>query len=278
MNLPPVQALSYDIRLEKAAEWWLENSDEKYVVTARIFNVKADSLRQRLQRTQAPARAMRGSGGRNRILTKEQSIAIVQYCEDCVKYGYGATREMIMAAITHLRQEEKKSPPSSRWFSQYLKGNPDLHVIKQTVHERERIQIHDVDTVERWFVRLRDTMDEKKIITPRQIWNFDEMGLMVGTAKGESVVVPTYIKEVHTPTPMNRKSLTLIEAVCADGRPPIPPGVILPGRVFMKNWFHEGLKGAEVLILSDTGFTNEQISCWWLDHFIKHTDSGSNKS
>jgi hypothetical protein len=71
--------------------------------------------------------------------------------------------------------------------------------------------------------------------------------------------------------------LTIIEAICTDGRAPLPLGVILPGKVYIESWIYENLKGAEVIMLSDTGYTNDKLVVWWLEHFIKHTDSGPNK-
>ena len=127
-----------------------------------------------------------------------------------------------MAAISHLRAQEHppKPPPSDSWLTKFLKKSQALHTIRQKLHERTRFESHDIDTVERWFVGLRELMDEKKIKKASHIWNFDESGVMVGNPTGEQVIVPIDIKEVHGPSPANRKSVTMIEAICADGRTP----------------------------------------------------------
>jgi hypothetical protein len=64
---------------------------------------------------------------------------------------------------------------------------------------------------------------------------------------------------VHGPSPANQKSLIIIEAICANGRALLPPAVILPGKVYIESWIHENLEGAEVLMLSETGYTNDRI-------------------
>jgi hypothetical protein len=102
-------------------------------------------------------------------------------------------------------------------------------------------------------------MDLKGIETASQVWNFDESGIIVGNPTGDSVIVPTDIKEVHGPSPANQKSITIIEAIYADGRAPPPPAVILPRKVYIESWIHENLKGAKVLMLSETGYTNNKI-------------------
>jgi hypothetical protein len=53
----------------------------------------------------------------------------------------------------------------------------------------------------------------------------DEKGARIECPPGEEVIVPTYIKEMYTGIPENRKSLIVIESVSADGRA-IPPELL----------------------------------------------------
>jgi hypothetical protein len=271
-----IKDLPYKARLDHAVEWSLANPKESFPTSARIHHVSEKSIQSRVLRARKGPGP--GAGGQNRVLTAEQAAAIVQYCREAAEYSCGATRDMVMAAVSHLRAQEHppKPPPSNIWLTKFLKNTKNLHTIRQRLHERTRLESHDIDTLERWFVDLNELMDNKKI-KKSQIWNFDESGLIIGNPTGESVIVPTEIKEVHGPSPANRKSVTILEAICADGRPPPPPGVILPGKVYMENWVHDNLKGAEVMMLSDTGYTNDKIAVQWLEHFIKHTDSGLDK-
>ena len=89
--------------------------------------------------------------------------------------------------------------------------------------------------------------------------------------------MPTHVKELYTASPENRKSITIIETICADGRPPKPPIVICPGEKIMESWVSDNLLGADVIAVSQTGYTNEKIALAWLDHFIKHVDAGPDK-
>ena len=74
---------------------------------------------------------------------------------------------------------------------------------------------------------------------------------------------------MYTGIPENRKSLTIIESVSANGQA-IPPVVIVPGWKHMENWFSAHMTGHELITLSPTGYTNEGICIEWLDHFIKY--------
>ena len=75
----------------------------------------------------------------------------------------------------------------------------------------------------------------------------DKSGARVGYPKGEEVIVPIEVKEIYTSSPENRKSVTIIEAVSADGREPPPPVVICPGKRIIESWIHDNLKGSELI-------------------------------
>ena len=105
----------------------------------------------------------------------------------------------------------------------------------------------------------------------------DETGARVACPKGEEVVVPIHVKELYTLSPENRKSLTIIETIYADGREPLPPFIICPGKQIMENWIHDNLKGNEVITNSPTGYTNNDIIMQYLDHLIEQTGAGPSK-
>jgi hypothetical protein len=88
----------------------------------------------------------------------------------------------------------------------------------------------------------------------------------------QEVIVPRKVTELYTASPENRPSITIIEAVSAVGKA-IPPVLVIPGKVHMDSWYHENLHGTELILLSESGFTNDQLAMEWLEHFITHTES-----
>jgi len=105
----------------------------------------------------------------------------------------------------------------------------------------------------------------------------DESGARVSCPRGEYVVVPTDIKELYTASPENRKSITVIETIIADGRDPPPPFIIAPRQKIIDNWVHENLIRKERIAATLTSYTNNNIAMQYLDHLIKHTHAGPNK-
>jgi len=64
----------------------------------------------------------------------------------------------------------------------------------------------------------------------------DESGARIRCPRGEYIVVLLDIKEMYTASPENRRSVTIVEAIRADGSNPPPPFIIVPGQKIMENW------------------------------------------
>jgi hypothetical protein len=52
----------------------------------------------------------------------------------------------------------------------------------------------------------------------------------------------------------------------------IPPVVIVPGKKIMASWLSNNITGHEVIIVSESRYTNKGICIVWLDYFIKHNN------
>ena len=137
--------------------------------------------------------------------------------------------------------------------------------------------MHTEEDVRKWFDKvLRLTLEQRDIHTGNRLHNMDEKGARLGCPAGEEVIVPSHIKEMYTGVPENRKSLTIIESIAADGTA-IPPVIIVPGWKQMEHWFSSNMTGHELVTLSPTGYTNEGIYIEWLSHFIKYRQCGPNQ-
>jgi hypothetical protein len=81
---------------------------------------------------------------------------------------------------------------------------------------------------------------------------------------------------LYTATAEDRKSLTIIETIIAD-RTTIPPVMIIQGKRHIENWYSEKLEKGVQVVLSDSGYTNKDISLILLDHIILHTNASIDK-
>ncbi|RPA88837.1 hypothetical protein L873DRAFT_1849586 [Choiromyces venosus 120613-1] len=268
-------------QLNQALEWLQEDPSRTTNVAATQFQVNSSSLQMCQLHYWHQQRNSCGTfnehGGNNIILTTAQEKALHLYCYEQWEMGIGATPSIIYAAICHLKQQEKCSQPSISWFHKWLKKNSALHMIQTKPIGTARITTHTEEDLKMFFTNYQEILDRYGIHCARYIYNMDESEVRIGCPIGEIIVVPTEVKELYTASPENWKSLTIIEAIYADGTPSPTPVIICPGEKIIESWIHENLTGAEVITVSPTGYTNENITLAWLDHFIKHIEAGSDK-
>jgi DDE superfamily endonuclease len=81
---------------------------------------------------------------------------------------------------------------------------------------------------------------------------------------------------LYTATAEDRKSLTIIETIIANGTT-IPPVMIIQGKRHIENWYLEKLEKGVRVVLSDSRYTNKDISLILLNHIILHTNAGIDK-
>ncbi|KAJ2970110.1 hypothetical protein NQ176_g8341 [Zarea fungicola] len=99
----------------------------------------------------------------------------------------------------------------------------------------------------------------------------DETGFQIGTAKGNYVVTLRRKNASLLGIPTNTEYATYVESISAAGEH-IPGFIILTGKVYQSKWFTTpNLPDNYVIGLSESGYTNDQLSLAWLKHFEKHT-------
>ena len=252
--------------LSNACEWLAENPSETATTASRIFKVPTSTIRSSIRRQ--PAQQLPRRGGKNKVLSTAQTEAIRKWILEQYYLGLGATRAMIFTAVCKLRSP--LPPPSQSWLTKYIQNElQDFHFITTKLIAQQRTKAQDEPTITNWFNEYLKFILERSI-KPESIWNMDETGFRIGIPGGERVIVPRTAKELYTPSPENRTSITILEAVSAVGKV-IPPVLIIPGKIHMDSWYHSNLEGTELVLLSDSGFSNSQLALRWLEHFATHT-------
>ncbi len=70
---------------------------------------------------------------------------------------------------------------------------------------------------------------------------------------------------------MTVRELVTCEETISENSEAMPPLIILPGKQFIKAWFHEGLDNDYLMAVSDTGYSNDKIHFDWIQHFNTYT-------
>ncbi|KFY29345.1 hypothetical protein V491_00092, partial [Pseudogymnoascus sp. VKM F-3775] len=251
--------------LANACEWLAANPSVSVNAASRIFKVPKSTIYSRIARA-VPQK--RPHGGQNRVLTIDQTEALKAWIIEQYHLGLGANRHMVYGAVCHLRSP--LAPPSQSWLTKYIRNELiDFHFITTKPIAQQRTKAQQEPVVIKWFKEYTDLVLQHSI-NPESIWNMDETGFRIGIPGGERVIVPRAIKKLYTPSPENRICITIIEAISAGGQK-IAPVLVVPGKIHMAAWYPQNLDGNELILLSETGYSNSQLAIRWLQHFIELT-------
>jgi hypothetical protein len=158
-----------------------------------------------------------------------------------------------------------------------LHNHKTLYTIKTKPIAHARLHSHTEAEIKQWFDDYHAALRKYKITKAKNVINMDESGARIGCPGGEHIVVPSDIKEMYTASPKNRRSVTIVEAIRADGSDPPPPFIIVPGQKIMENWVILELVGQERIATTPTGYTNNEVALLYLDHLIQYVRAGPNK-
>jgi hypothetical protein len=198
---------------------------------------------------------------------------------------------MILRAVADLRPG--KQLPSRRWLQRFLKDHPEFHTIHTKSLNTHRKQAQNKASFEAFFQKYINIL-ERDQIKPRNLWNVDETGYMIGCYKGTEVIVPIEVKHVSisiyvrsglllelaiyfytnsikwtVDNPENRTSVTIFEAINAEGYA-LPECIVISGKLHMDSWYTE-LEPDALIIINDSGYTNENIATQYIHHFLQQS-------
>eukprot|EP00734_Pompholyxophrys_sp_LG126_P000298 Pompholyxophrys_sp_v1_NODE_98_length_2029_cov_1.880446.p1 type:complete len:452 gc:universal NODE_98_length_2029_cov_1.880446:1405-50(-) len=113
--------------------------------------------------------------------------------------------------------------------------------------------------------KLTEVYKEWGIDNPNQIWNMDETGFSFNEAS-----LTTYCKKgrknVHAKSTGNREHISMVSAICSDGRY-IPEFFIYKGSSDFRGCLNGASKGADC-ISTDKGYMTDAAWPYWMKHFL----------
>ena len=193
LNLPdglgPQTPNEHKIALRDALAWLQQNPLETPLTAARRVGLLEDTVRK------AVARGPRKQyGGQNRVLSPDQSQAMIRFIHEQLSYGILPTKQVVFGAICCLCKAQGQPFPSDSWFMKWW-PKMGLHKIKSKPIAKIRIDAHDPKEIDNWFKGYWQIIQKYNIKRTR-VDNFDESGFRVGCPRGVEVLVPDEVKEV----------------------------------------------------------------------------------
>ncbi|KAJ6439193.1 hypothetical protein O9K51_08605 [Purpureocillium lavendulum] len=259
-------------RLEEAIRYAGDFPGASIRSVAKKFGVGHTTMQYRLKKptSKLPRTAP------NRKLSDAEEKAICRYVDRLDSINLAVRPEFIVdAANAILRAKapaaERDDPPTVgvHWATRFIRRHGYFKRRQKTLNA-DRAASEDFDRVVEYFQKLQEIIEETRIL-PEDIWNMDETGFRIGVGKDQLII--TKRKRSHYfSIPENRESATLIEAISAGGRY-TPAFIILAGQNHMAHWYHQQeLEPETVLRPTPSGYSNDEISLEWIQHFDKHTE------
>jgi hypothetical protein len=264
-----------ELRVKEALEYLQVHPSAKPTAVARQFSISRARLLRRLDGI--PPRA--GTPATNTRLSKPEESALCRYIDRLDRINL-PTRKVFIRDTANLilqgrsSRAEQANPPTvgKNWVNRFIKRYK-YNVISSHVLDANRHAAENPHVINAWFVKFKAMVSEHGIVAD-DIWNMDETGFQIGVGKDQMVV--TKRRRAHYfSLPTNRESATAVEAISAAGRV-IPVFLILSGTMHMANWYRlEELDKDTVIGTSPTGYSNDELSMAWIQHFETHTRKGT---
>ncbi|KAI1001436.1 hypothetical protein K3495_g6766 [Podosphaera aphanis] len=176
--------------------------------------------------------------------------------------------QIVGAGNSILLHQGQEATCNRRWAKRWLKYNDEfLKTMKTKPLEARRRAAHQKQDMEEHFPEYKRCRDKWGILL-EDIYNFDETRYMIGMLNnGSRVIIPTDCEEVFIDNPSNRELVTATE--CCSIVYHVPPMITHSGASHLRKYFSNDMNGNIFWTQSETGFVNDRLTLYWLNHSNK---------
>lgn len=238
--------------------------------SARHFNVSYNRVKYR----NAGGKSRSTRTPTNRLLTEEEEAGLVTWMKEREDLGCRVglaeiSRESIRVRTRRVNQPFLSRPllPSQHWSTRFCERN-GVETVVEKPKEAARQIAEDPVVIKKWFAEVEGIVSDLGLYD-NDIWNFDEMGCMIGQGKRRKVTRFNKDLTATAGTNSNRLQVTIGETISASGNF-IPPIVIIPGEEHQQRWYTQSnVPGNYQIGCTSSGYTNDEIHLQYIHHFIR---------
>jgi hypothetical protein len=152
-------------------------------------------------------------------------------------------------------------PPGKNWAQAFYKRHPEVHPRRLKALAWRRHDKSIFEKMTHWFEVIGKELHDP-VIVPENVYNMDETGVMLSKLTSVKVLVGKDDMRGYRGAGVNRKQVTAIECISADGRF-LHPMIIWPATTHRSNWTTYPTPGWHYAC-SKSGYTDSIISFEWL--------------
>lgn len=169
----------------------------------------------------------------------------------------------IALSVARGRSEPNRplKPPGKNWAKSLENRHPELKAKKVKALDWDRHEKNIFPKIAYWFEVIGEVLRNPEI-TKENVYNMDETGVMLSKLGSVKVLVAANDSRDYRGARVNRKMVTAVECISADGRY-LKPMVIWPASTHRANWTTFPTPGWHYAF-SDSGYTDTTLSLEWL--------------
>lgn len=180
-----------------------------------------------------------------RLLGKQEEIVLANYIQESAERAFPLTCTLIRNCVINLVQS--RSPGTGvgqKWVYRWMLRHPELRVYTSSPLDQVRIDGMNPHVMDLYWKALRkvfyELWPEDDPVDAPFISAMDETGMMLGIG-GKQKVVGTSGKNIqHLGCEGNRKLVTVMVTICADGTK-LKEWIIFKGKKFQERWTERNL-------------------------------------
>jgi hypothetical protein len=234
---------------------------------AAIYNVQESTLRTR----RAGKASRRDISANSSRLSRSEEEMIIQYIRKLYARGFAPTLSYVREMANQLLAARGGTQVGEKWARNLVRRKPEIKSQVARQRDSQRVLCSNLAVISPWFDLVRN-VKAKYGILDEDTYNFNKTGFQIGV--GGSVKVVTASERRLKPLsvqPDDREWITLIACINAMGWS-IPPFFILKAKHHDRAWYHNNPKDWRISV-SKNGWTTNELSLAWLQHFIQHTEA-----
>jgi len=163
---------------------------------------------------------------------------VIMWIKTWSAQGFPPTWNLITESVDMILQERYGDDTlhvSDWWISQFIDANYlDLSTKWARSHDKSCADALNPTNVKDYFEKLAMALQNYQVIM-KNIYGFDEMGIMSQTTRNMKVVTARASKHAKVIADAHRESMSLLVLVCADGKV-FKPTAIFKGNGINTNW------------------------------------------
>jgi len=184
-------------------------------------------------------------------LTVAEENLLVEFALGCSDRGLPVTHSQLANYANSLLEAQHRkdyAPVSKNWMDRFIKWHHNklqMHWSKPLDSKHARAMNPDI--VKHWFDLVKEHVTDMNIL-PRNIYGMDESGFPPSDQGQQRVIGRRGNRVQHKQGGADRKNVTALVTVCADGKA-LEPTIIFKGMNFMKKWGDNNIANASYVRL-----------------------------